>query len=357
MMMELKDFGYTPEMEKWRTENAKDFEPGRIVAEHKERYTVQTTHGEIEAEITGNMRFAAQDRRDFPAVGDWVAITVFDTQWGIIHKIFPRSSVLMRAAVAHFADIQIIATNIDYAILVQATNRDFNINRLERYLTLCHSSGIEPLIVLSKADLVSVERLDEIKQQVLSRIQHTPVFAISNTSGQGIEELMMAIQSGKTYCLLGSSGVGKSSLSNVLSGRSIMKTDAISSSTNKGRHVTSHRELLVLPGGAIFIDNPGMREVGIADSGSGIQTTFEQISMLADECKFADCTHTSEVGCKVLYALEKGDIDAEAYENFLKLGREKARFDASVVERRQKEKQFGKIMKQYKKDMKNNEDF
>ena len=186
------------------------------------------------------------------------------------------------------------------------------------------------------------------------RIKNVPVIAISNETQDGYEELKKIIEKGKTYCMLGSSGVGKSTLLNNLSGKTIMRTDTISQSTNKGRHVTSHRELIVLENGGILVDNPGMREVGIADSTSGLEITFDMIISLSQNCKFKDCTHTNEIGCSVLEAVEKGEIDKASYENYLKMEREKAHFESTVVERRKKDKEFGKMIKNYKKDMKKN---
>jgi ribosome biogenesis GTPase / thiamine phosphate phosphatase len=351
--MKLEDFGYTEMLEKLRIENGlKDFEIGKVVSEHKERYIVRTEKGESEAEITGNLRFSAKGREDFPAVGDWVALSVYDSDFSIIHKILPRFSVISRQAVGQFGEIQIIAANIDYAFLVQAADRDFNINRLERYLTICYSSKVSPVIVLTKTDLLQENTIAELIDKVNQRIPGVPVVAISNETQNGYEALTQLIKKGKTYCLLGSSGVGKSTLLNNLSGRSVMRTDAISSNTHKGRHITSHRELIVLENGGILIDNPGMREVGIADSGSGLEITFDKIIDFSYSCKFKDCTHTNEIGCTVLEAVEKGEIDKASYENYLKMEREKAHFESTVEERRKKEKEFGKIMKNYKKDMK-----
>lgn len=349
--MKLEDLGYNDILEKFRIENKlNDFEMGRVALEHKERYIVKTKKGDYEAEITGNMRFSAKDRSDFPAVGDWVALTTFDTDFSIIHKILPRFSTISRQAVGHFGEIQIIATNIDYALLVQAVDRDFNINRLERYLTICYSSKVSPIILLTKADLISEQTRIEIIADIQHRITDIPVLVISNETREGYEALKMIVEKGKTFCMLGSSGVGKSTLLNNLSGRSIMKTDAISQSTSKGRHITSHRELIVLENGGILIDNPGMREVGIVDAAHGLETTFDSIISLSQHCKFKDCTHTNETGCAVLDALNDGVIDKDSYENYLKMEKEKSFFDTSVIERRKKEKTFGKIMKNFKKD-------
>jgi ribosome biogenesis GTPase / thiamine phosphate phosphatase len=354
-VMKLEDFGYNDKLRKLRVDNnLSDFEIGRVIAEHKERYIVKTENGEYEAEITGNLRFSAQSRMDFPAVGDWVALTTYDSDFAVIHKILPRSSIINRQAVGQFGEIQIIATNIDYAFIVQAVDRDFNINRLERYLTICYSSKVSPIIVISKIDLINELRTLEILEKIKARIKNVPVIAISNASQDGVEKIKTIIEKGKTYCMLGSSGVGKSTLLNNLSGKSIMRTDTISQSTNKGRHVTSHRELIILENGGILVDNPGMREVGIADSTSGLEITFDRIIRLSQNCKFKDCTHTNESYCSVLEAVEKGEIDKTSYENYMKLEREKAHFESSVIERRKKDKDFGKMVKNYKKDINKN---
>ena len=355
--MKLEDLGYNDKLEKLRSENDfHDFEMGRVISEHKERYIVKTVNGESEAEITGNLRFSAKSREDFPAVGDWVALTMHDSDFSIIHGILPRFSVISRQAVGRFGEIQIIATNIDYALLLQAADRDFNINRLERYLTVCHTSGVNPVIVLSKIDLTDRHRKGELMESIRARIKNVPVIAISNESHDGYDQLEAIIEKGKTYCLLGSSGVGKSTLLNNLSGKPLMQTGAISQSTNKGRHVTSHRELIILENGGILIDNPGMREVGITDSAGGIEITFDLIARYAQRCKFKDCTHTYEKGCSVVEAVGKGEIDGASYDNYLKMEKERAYFESTVAERRKKDKEFGKMLKNYKKDRHKNKD-
>ncbi|WP_343859325.1 ribosome small subunit-dependent GTPase A, partial [Fulvivirga kasyanovii] len=264
----------------------------------------------------------------------------------------PRSSVISRQDIGKFGEIQIIATNIDYALLVQAADRDFNINRLERYLTICNASKVSPIIVLTKIDLIDEHLTLDILDKIKGRINDVPIIAISNASQEGYDKLKAIIEKGKTYCMLGSSGVGKSTLLNNLSGKPIMRTDTISQSTNKGKHITSHRELTILENGGILIDNPGMREVGIADSASGLEITFDKIIRLAQNCKFKDCKHTNEAGCAVIEAVAKGEIDQASYDNYLKLEREKAHFESSIVERRKKDKEFGKMMKNYKKNIK-----
>jgi ribosome biogenesis GTPase len=352
--MKLEDLGYNNELGNFRTDNnLNDFETGRVIAEHKERYIVRTTEGEFDAEITGNLRFTARSREDFPAVGDWVALTVYDSGFAIIHKIFQRFSIIKRQAVGQFGEIQIIAANIDFALLVQAVDRDFNINRLERYLTICNSSGVSPIIILSKTDLIKPHQVSEIMENIKARIKNVPVIALSNQNQDGYEELKAVVKKGKTYCMLGSSGVGKSTLLNNLSGKALMRTDTISQSTNKGKHITSHRELIVLENGGLLIDNPGMREVGIADSEKGLEITFDRIVSFSKNCKFKDCTHTNETGCAVIDAVERGEIDVASYKNYLRMEKEKAYFETSVAEKKKKDKIFGKILKDYyKKDIK-----
>lgn len=350
--MQLKDIGFNSKLEKFSAaNNLPESQIGRVIAEHKERYIVKTTTGEFESEITGNMRFSAKSREDFPAVGDWVTLTIYDGAFAVIHTIFPRFSIIKRQAPGQSGEVQIIATNIDHAFLVQAADRDFNINRLERYLTICYSSGVSPVIVLTKTDLTGKEHLAELIAGIRSRIMDVPVVAVSSVTRAGYDQIQAFIESGRTYCLLGSSGVGKSTLLNILAGSPIMKTDAISQSTSKGRHTTSHRELIILESGGILVDNPGMREVGIADTDGGLETTFDTIVRLAKHCRFTDCSHTQETGCAVLEAIGKGEIDRSSYDNYLRMEKERNYFESTIAERRKKDRAFGKMVKNHKKGL------
>ena len=343
--MNLENLGYNKTIEKYWLENApKGFLLGRVIAEHKERYVVNAEQGEFDAEITGNLRFTAKNRDDFPAVGDWVALMGYDSNSAIIQSILPRQSILARQAVGKFGEKQIIAANVDYALILQSLDRDFNLNRLERYLTICHTSRVSPVVVLTKTDLATQERLDETINIIRSRIKNAPVLSISCITKQGYETLMNELHTGKTYCLLGSSGVGKSTLVNMLLGKATMKTGAISEASNRGKHVTSHRELFILENGAIVIDNPGMRD--------GLKTTFDDIMMLAENCRYNDCTHTNERGCAIIEAVESGEIDRTTYENYLKLQREELRFEQTTSEKRRRDKEFGKMVKNIKNDLK-----
>jgi len=353
--MTLENLGYYSELENYLLEqNLTSFNLGRVTQQHKDRYTVNTELNELDCELLGNLRFSATSRNDLPAVGDWVAISEYDESKGLIHAVLPRYSVLERQAVGKFGEKQIIACNIDYGLIVQSVNRDFNINRLERYLTLCYAAKIKPILIITKIDLTDEQHVNDLIANITNRITNVPVIALSNETHVGMYALKKHIYKGKTYCLLGSSGVGKSSLINSLSGETTMKTGAISDSINRGKHVTTHRELIPLVNGAILIDNPGMREVGITDSVGGLENTFENIYQLTQQCRFSDCTHTTEKGCAIKNALEQGELDQSSFENYMKMEREKEHYELSVVEKRKRDKDFGKMMKHYKKTRKSN---
>jgi len=344
----MKKLGYTNKIKNLIPPTINKAELGRITAEHKERYILQSTEGNFNAEITGNLRFSAESRADFPAVGDWVRFTKMDEENAIILEVFPRFSLLERQAVGKYGEIQIIASNIDHAFLVQAVGHDFNLKRLERYLTICHSAKIKPIIVLTKIDLITEDHSKKFVNQISERVKKVPIIAVTNEKLNGYKQLEKIMEPFKTYCFLGSSGVGKSTIVNHLKGEQVLKTNTISSSTNKGKHTTSHRELFVLPNKSIVIDTPGMREIGITDQTGGIETTYDQINELANQCRFNDCTHTNEAGCAVLEAIDAGDLSEEVVENFHKLRREQEHFSSTIQEKRQRDREFGKMVRTVK---------
>ncbi|WKN30550.1 ribosome small subunit-dependent GTPase A [Porifericola rhodea] len=345
--MDLQDLGLEKKLlPKVLALEDEGFEVGRVIAEYKERYKVYTLNATYSAEITGNLRFTASSREDFPAVGDWVKLNIYDKESAIIMEILERKNKLARQAVGKHAEEQLIATNVDAAFIVQAVGYDFNLNRLERYLAICHASNIQPIIVLSKTDLLNKTEVDKLVQKVQNRVQSIPVVKLSNISLEGLDIIKSHIVAGNTYCVLGSSGVGKSTLLNRLLDKELMVTQDISESTSKGRHTTSHRELFVLRDGGILIDTPGMRELGMTNSGEGVDTTFDFISELALNCKYKDCTHSTEDHCAVLEAVDEGKIDASALENYHKLKREQAHYSSTLEEKRKKSKLQGKMYKQ-----------
>ncbi len=351
--MNLLDLGFDNEIAYQKENQFSDLSFGRVTQEHRERYVVSDGENEFEAEITGNLRFSTNSRADFPAVGDWVVMKVYNSYQAIIYKILPRKSVLERQAVGKFGETQIISTNIDVAFIIQAINNNFSINRLERYLTICYSANIEPVLVISKIDLVTEIEIQEAINRLEIRDKKVKYILLSNITHTGLDQILDFMQKGKTYCVVGSSGVGKSTLINNLLKKNILKTGQISLSTNKGRHTTDHRELFVLENGGIIIDTPGMKELGITENTEGIITTFQEIADIALNCKFPDCKHINESGCAVIDALNKGTIDKESYDNYQKILNEQVRFQTTIFEKRKKDKAFGKMIKNYLKDNKN----
>jgi ribosome biogenesis GTPase / thiamine phosphate phosphatase len=353
--MTLKDLGLTDEITTYiKNNNLSNFALGRVTQEHKERYIVSTGENEYDAEITGNLRFSANSRADFPSVGDWVTMTIYDSDLAIIHKILPRKSVLERQSVGKFGEKQIISTNIDVAFIVQSIDNNFNINRLERYLTICYSAKIESILVISKIDLSTETDIRNVTKKLEIRDKKVKYILLSNLTQEGVDQILEVLQKGKTYCVVGSSGVGKSTLINNLLNKKILKTGPISHSTNKGRHITEHRELFVLANGGIIIDTPGMKELGMTDNIEGIKSTFQEIFELSLRCKFSDCNHIDEIGCAVNEAVNNGTVDKDSLENFIKIQNEQQRFQTTIVEKHKKDKAFGKMVKNYKKDIKKN---
>lgn len=326
----------------------------RVIQEHKERYIISAFEKEYEAEITGNMRFSAKSREDFPAVGDWVVFSPFEKNTAIIRQIIPRKTSLERKAVDSDSEKQIIAANIDTAFIIQGVDRDFNINRLERYISLIYARSIIPIVILNKSDLITKEELQTMLNEVSKRFTDIKIISTSNITLEGIDDLKNLLQQNMTYCLIGSSGVGKSSIINTLLNEDQIKTNTLSLASNKGKHTTTKRELILLQNGSILIDTPGMREIGLTDVQKGIKKTFSSIEELSHLCKFNNCTHTDEPGCAILNVLESGLIIKKEIDNFKKLVKESEHFNRNLADKRKKDKEFGKMIKQVLKVKKNN---
>jgi ribosome biogenesis GTPase / thiamine phosphate phosphatase len=328
-------------------------EVARVVAVHKDSYVITKGHGEVFAELSGNLFYTASSTSDLPTTGDWVYANFYDgDSHAIIHEVITRKTLLKRKTAGKSIDFQLIAANIDVAFIIQSVDSNLNLRRLERYLVMVNESGITPVILLSKCDLISQDKLEEIEADIIGIAPQTTVLAFSNLSGENIDTIKSSLLCGHTYCLLGSSGVGKTTLLNRILGSEQFKTNPVRKKDSKGRHTTTSRELIQLENGALLIDTPGMRELGNMSVDSGLDETFSEIFELAQYCKFGNCSHTSEKGCAILTAIEEGEIDEKRYKNYLKMISETAFNEMSYIEKRKKDKDFGKFIKSVQKSKK-----
>ncbi len=310
---EVRDQGFAPYV-------ASGLEPARVAAEHRGGYVVRTATDTLWAEVSGRFRFAALGLTDFPAVGDWVAVDPRPAEGAAtIHVVLARRSAFIRRAPGRGVDEQVLAANIDAALVVMSLNRDFNLRRLERYLATAWESGAEPAVVLSKAD--TCQDVPARVAEVRGVAPGVRVEAVSALTGTGLASLGELLAAGRTLALLGSSGVGKSTLINALAGQELLDVGEVREDDDRGRHTTTHRQLVQLPGGALIIDTPGLRELGLVDEG-GLGQTFAQVDDLAGQCRFSDCSHGSEPGCAVQAAIAVGELPEERLRAHRKLLRE-----------------------------------
>ena len=351
--MKLEDLGFDDWFKK-ESEMYQDsgYDIARVAAVDKNQFVLRNEETIIPAEVTGKIIYKATSMLDFPTIGDWVKVQYFnDRTFAVINSIFPRKSLLKRKMAGDKVEFQAIGANIDVAFIIQAADNDFNIPRLERYLTMVSEAGIKPIIFLSKVDLISIDDLNQ-KISDINSINHSKdIIAFSNFSKQGLIEITSIIKAGMTYCLIGSSGVGKTSLLNNLIGEDLYTTDSVRIKDGKGKHITARRQLIILKNGGIIIDTPGMRELGNIGASKGINETFSDVYKLAENCKFKDCTHIVEPGCKILEAVKNGSLNQKHYQNFLKLRKESEYYEMTYQEKRKKDHSFGKFIKQA---MKNN---
>jgi len=329
-------------------------ELARVVATHRESYTISNGEVEVPAEVTGKLMFSADSPLDYPAVGDWVHVKyVDDAASAIIEAVLPRKTVLKRKTPGKKVAFQLIAGNIDTGLIVQSLDNNYNLRRLERYLVMIHDARIQPVVLLCKSDLLAPEEVALKVAGIHTLMPEVRVVTFSNKNKSGMEDVRELFKARQTYCMLGSSGVGKTTLLNALLGQDRFATRTIRAKDGKGRHTTTGRQLIQLPGGALLIDTPGMRELGNISVEAGITQTFSEITELAGQCRFADCSHTQEQGCAILSALDAGEIRLERYESFMKLARESAFHEMSFLEKRKKDRAFGKMVKTVMKYKKN----
>lgn len=352
-MNPLLNYGFNPE----RIPNDSTGIPARVTAVHKDRYQLICEHGEIYGRLKTKTYYAGSEA--FPTTGDFVMIQYISTGDSLILKTLPRTSKFSRndfsghaAGYVKTIKEQVVAANFDYVFIMQSLNNDFNLKRLNRYITLAYQSGATPVVILTKADLVNDDLIAEHKEAISISAIGIDICVVSARNGYGIDALSEYLKPGKTIVFLGSSGVGKSSLVNALAEEDIMAVNDIRLDDSKGRHTTTHRQLIKLKSGVMIIDTPGMRELGMWDVSTGLSEAFADIEGLMDQCKFADCSHASEPGCAISAAISQGELSTDRWESYLQITREVKFVDEKSTALRQKEawqKEIAKFSKQLKK--------
>lgn len=320
----------------------------RVAAVDRDLLLLVDQSGPFRAKLAGGYMHRHSLSHELPCVGDWVRLEKSGDGFGVVHALLERRTALRRKSPGSAFDIQMIAANVDCVAIVQSCHFDFNLNRLERYLAMVAESGAEPCILLTKTDLVEPAVLSGQMAEIRSAGIVAPIVALSGTTGDGVDALKSLLSPGKTYCFVGSSGVGKSTLINWLIGHRELETKAVSG-TGEGRHTTVRRELIRLEGGAMVIDNPGMRELGVLFAGEAVPGSHPDIAALSSGCRYRDCKHAGEPGCAVLEAVRSGEISQLHYENYLKLRKESEFHQMSYAKKRKRDRDFGRHVKSSKR--------
>jgi ribosome biogenesis GTPase len=334
--LELSELGW----DRWFNDQTRELcQPeqriARVTAVDRGWYTLRNEAGEVSAQVTGKFLHTTESTSDMPCVGDWVCVHYDSEDAASIHAILPRKSFLRRKSAGKDIQLQMIAANIDVAFIVQTCQDDFNVPRLERYLVMVSEGQVEPVLVLAKTDLVSADALARLIAEIRGAGISARIITLSNVTGAGLEQVKELMGLGKTYCLLGSSGVGKSTLINRLTGLDTLKTRRVSAS-GAGRHTTVRRQLIVLEQGGMIIDTPGMREIGIFAASEGMDDSFDDIKELSRSCRFNNCSHRNEPGCAVLQAIKDGSLPLARYGNYVKLKQESELNETSYSDKRKK---------------------
>lgn len=326
--MPLTRYGWDPGLEAlFETHAREGLVPGRVLTATRECYRLATPHGELAAELSGRLRFSADSPAELPGVGDWVAARAFPGDGlAVVDAVLPRRTALVRRAAGRRAEAQLLAANVDLLLVASPLGGDLRERRIERFLALAREAGVPPAVVLTKADLATDP--DSARAAAAAIAGTAPVLAVSARSGEGLDALSTLLAPRLTAALLGPSGAGKSTLVNALLGEARQATLEVRDEDRRGRHATTHRELFLLPSGALLVDTPGLRELALWDGADGIAATWDEVSALAPSCRFRDCRHEAEPGCAVRAATEAGEVDAARLAAFEKLRREEESLEA-----------------------------
>jgi ribosome biogenesis GTPase len=332
------------------SETASAHDLARVITVRKDRYVISKGCGDVFAKLAGKFAYSIDSTMDLPTVGDWIYADFYDDDTlAIIRGVVPRITLMKRKTAGKNVDYQLIAANINTAFIVQSLDENFNLRGLERYLVMINECGIVPIVLLSKSDLLSDDKITEKINTILEIMPNITVLPFSNENGANLDQIQALLHPENTYCLVGSSGVGKTTLLNSLLGGANLETNPVREKDSKGRHTTTNRQLFQLENGSMVIDTPGMRELGNFFVDTGLDETFSEIVELESGCKFNNCSHVNEKGCAILAAIAEGSLSEKRYQNYEAMRRESSYNEMPDYEKRQKDKQLGKFIKSVQK--------